>query len=469
MKQKSILLVLIICAVMPLLSLAHSGGHYHKGDGDLFNTWKLKNGLTIQGNFLMNKGDVIYLERENGKLFAIPFAALSTKDQKLVTLKINKLKEVNNIYNVQPVAFSISNLFFTALQYLLILLLPLLLFKIAKPILFNKYILSNSLNLASIVFIVITIVGVACSKSATDTGTSNTDSTTNISVTIPKTTTGFIDSAFAPFKPTLSTRWDDTYFYIASTGIPNHNMMVGITNWQQQVPVSQPYTLDNSWSIPLQPVYATTPLSTKTNLMKGAVAVAVNGIPIFNALNNRGEDSYLIGELDNWGGHCGKGDDYHYHAAPLHLSTTSGLKPIAFALDGFAVYGAKEPDGSAMATLDTCHGHVVSNSIYHYHGTANYPYVVGAMKGKVTLDPSTTAPENQILPQAFSKPIRPATTPLKGAAITDFAAVGTNGYLLTYKIGTKNAYVKYSWDANSKYTFILTDTAGVATTSNYQR
>jgi hypothetical protein len=80
--------------------------------------------------------------------------------------------------------------------------------------------------------------------------------------------------------------------------------------------------------------------------MKGAVAVAVNGIPIFNALNNRGEDSYLIGELDNWGGHCGRGDDYHYHAAPLHLSNTSGLKPIAFALDGFPVYGIKEPDGS---------------------------------------------------------------------------------------------------------------------------
>ena len=469
MKQKSIRLVLIICTLVPLFSLAHSGGHYHKGDGTVFNTWKLKSGLTIQGNFLMNKGDVIYLERENGKLFAIPFTALSVQDQKLATLKINKLKEVNNIYDIQPVAFSISNLLYTALQYLLILLLPLLLFKIIKPILFNKYILSNSLNLASIVFLVITIIGVACSKSATNTGTTNTDSTTNILVTIPKTTTGFIDSAFAPFKPALSTRWDNTYFYIASTGIPNHNMMVGITNWQQQVPVSQPYTLDNSWSIPLQPVYATTPLSTKTNLMKGAVALAVNGIPIFNALNNRGEDSYLIGELDNWGGHCGKGDDYHYHAAPLHLSTTSGLKPIAFALDGFAVYGAKEPDGSAMATLDTCHGHVVSNSIYHYHGTANYPYVVGAMKGKVTLDPSTTAPENQILPQAFTKPVRPATTPLKGAAITDFAAVGTNGYLLTYKIGTKNAYVKYSWDVNSKYTFILTDTAGVAVTTSYQR
>lgn len=56
--------------------------------------------------------------------------------------------------------------------------------------------------------------------------------------------------------------------------------MIGITSWQQQVPISQPYTDNNSWSIPLQPTYATTPLSTKTNFMKGAVAVAVNGIPI---------------------------------------------------------------------------------------------------------------------------------------------------------------------------------------------
>jgi len=91
------------------------------------------------------------------------------------------------------------------------------------------------------------------------------------------------------------------------------------------------------------------------------------------------------------------------------------------------------------------------------------------MRGKVNLDPSTPAPENQILPQAFTKPVRPATSPLKGAIITDFAAVGTNGYLLTYKIGTKNAFVKYSWDVNNKYTYILTDTAGIATTTSYQR
>ena len=312
---------------------------------------------------------------------------------------------------------------------------------------------------------------IACSKSTT---TNSNNTTTNpivipITVTIPKTSFGFMDSAFAAFKPSISTSWDDTYFYIASTGIPNHNMMIGITNWQQQVPITQPYNGTNSWSIPLQPVYATIPLSTKTNLMKGAVAVAVNGIPIFNALNNRGEDSYKIGELDNWGGHCGRGDDYHYHAAPMHLSTLNGLKPIAFAVDGFPVYGLKEPDGASMIALDTCHGHNGTNGQYHYHGTTDYPYVIGALKGKVTLDPNTTAPENQVIPQAFSKPVRPATTPLNGAAITDFVAVGTNGYLLTYKRGTKNGYVKYSWDLNNKYTFILTDTAGNSVTSTYQR
>lgn len=98
-----------------------------------------------------------------------------------------------------------------------------------------------------------------------------------------------MDSAFNDFKPAIVTRYDDQYYYVASSGIPAHNMMVGITSWQQQVPIPQAYTGSNSWSIPLQPVYASVPLSTKTNLMKGAVAIAVNGIPIFNALNNRGK------------------------------------------------------------------------------------------------------------------------------------------------------------------------------------
>lgn len=459
MKQLTIFLFAFIFIVRT--TSGHVGGHYHSGDGTVFNSWTLKNGQHVLGNFMYSNGRQIFVEANEGKIIAIQMDDLMPADKKLSAFKISQLEKINRPYEplVSSNIFDLKKFIWWVIGFTIVLALLSLLVNYFRI----EYVKQNRHQFLVAYASVILIV--ACSKSGTSGGTV----TQPTIITIPKTTTTFLDSAFAAFKPALSTRYDATYFYIASSGIPNHNMMIGITNWQQQVPISQPYTDANSWSIPLQPEYATTPLSTKTNLMKGAVAIAVNGIPIFNALNNRGEDSYLIGELDNWGGHCGKGDDYHYHAAPMHLSTINGLKPIAFALDGFAVYGAKEPDGTNMTALDICHGHVGTSGVYHYHGTQDYPYVVGAMKGKITLDPSTPAPENQILPQAFTKPVRPATNPLKGAYITDFAAVGSNGYLLTYKVGTKMGYVKYSWDASNKYTYILTDTLGNAVSTTYQR
>lgn len=145
---------------------------------------------------------------------------------------------------------------------------------------------------------------------------------------------------FEPFQKRLQFRWDRDYFYVGSNGLPDHNMMIGIKSWQQQVPLPQPYTGANAWRIPLRPVLADRPISAKKALFRGAIALAVNGVPIFNALNNRGEDAYLAGELDEWGGHCGRGDDYHYHIAPLHLEKVVGRgNPIAYALDGFPRIG----------------------------------------------------------------------------------------------------------------------------------
>jgi hypothetical protein len=465
--MKNIKFIFVLFAVLISANLmAHEGGHYHKGDGINLKTWNLNTGEKVRGNFFLAKDDKIFIEQEEGIIKSININDLIMEDQQLAKQKIAKFLAINNTNprtdNIQPIPVNP----YKFVPFILLSFLVLCLF-IFKEDLINTYIINSKIGISSISFLFVITILIACSKSEVATTASTNPTTT--STFIPKTTATFIDSAYTAFKPAVSTSFDNTYFYVASNGIPNHNMMIGITNWQQQVPISQAYSGSNSWSIPLQPAYATTPLSTKSNFMKGAVAIAVNGIPIFNALNNRGEDALKIGELDNWGGHCGKGDDYHYHAAPLHLSTLNGLKPIAFALDGFSVYGAKEPDGSSMSSLDSCHGHIITGSVYHYHGTTDYPYVVGAMKGKVTLDPSTTAPENQIIPQAFTKPVRPATTPLNGASITDFVAVGTNGYLLTYKIGTKNGYVKYSWDANNKYTFILTDIDGVAVTNSYQR
>ncbi len=462
--MKNLFFLVLACLLLQnTLVFAHSGGHYHKGDGIILNTWRLKSGEVVKGNFSFAKDNKIFLEQNEGLIVPVSIEDLTIQDQELARLRINKFSAVNaiKIDNNHYYTHDLNKYILLSILFISILVL----IKLKKPFVQN-YSLNPTLRLASIGFLMLFSVFIACKKSPTPTSNASVNP---IEIIIPKTNTLFIDSAFTAFKPAISTNWDNTYFYISSNGIPSHNMMIGITNWQQQVPITQPYTGANSWAIPLQPAYASIPLSTKTNLMKGAVAVAVNGIPIFNALNNRGEDSYKIGELDNWGGHCGKGDDYHYHAAPLHLSVINGLKPIAFAVDGFPVYGVKEPDGSTMIELDSGHGHIFKNGIYHYHGTTDYPYVIGALKGKVTLDPATNAPENQVIPQAFTKPVRPATSPLTGAVITDFVTVGTNGYLLTYKIGSKNGSVKYSWDSNNKYTYILTDIEGNATTSSYQR
>ena len=428
---------------------AHDGGHY--GQLDVLRIWHLTDGSTLRGNFSSATSNDIILEQYAGKKIRVSWHELSPRDQKFAEIKMSRSSQINGYIDVEKPISYFPYFYLLVFAFFTLLLIE----KLHLRFVFRR-LAFYSFSLA--------FIALACK-----TTTEVTPITPTVPVTtIPKTTVSFLDSAFAPFKPALSTSSDATYFYVNSTGIPNHNMMIGITAWQQQVPVPQPYNGTNHWSIPLQPEYATTPLSTTSNFMKGAVALAVNGIPIFNALNNRGEDSFAIGELDQWGGHCGRADDYHYHAAPLHLSTISGLQAIAMALDGFPVYGAKEPDGTAMQTLDTNHGHEWKGR-YHYHGTSNYPYVIGAMKGKVALDPATPAPENQILPQAFASSVRPALTPLTGAVITDFSAPTSSSYNLTYKIGTKTGSVNYSWNTSGLFTFNFTDVNGTQTTSTYQR
>ncbi len=276
-----------------------------------------------------------------------------------------------------------------------------------------------------------------------------------------------VDSAFTPFSPNVVTSWDTDYFYVESKGIPStHDMMVGISNhgWQQQVPLPHCYTETNHWSIPLNPVMAATPVPVNaSHFVRGAIAIAVNGVPIFNVYTNTGVDSYLDGQLDFYGGHCGRGDDYHYHTAPLHLyNQTSSTLPIAYALDGYAVFGNIEPDGAPMTTLDANHGHLY-NSTYHYHGTANAPYMIAKMVGQVTEDASL-----QIIPQPQGAPVRTENWgPLTGALITSCLPNGTNdGYNLTYTLnGTPGYATNYSWNGTGVYIFDYVTPSGTTTTS----
>lgn len=271
-----------------------------------------------------------------------------------------------------------------------------------------------------------------------------------------------IQKAFTGFRNKVHA--DAQYLYVESDGLPDHGMMKGIRAWQQQVPLPQAYTGENAWRIPLHPKLAEKPISGKKALYRGAIALAVNGVPIFNALNNRGEDAQAIGELDEWGGHCGRADDYHYHAAPLHLQKIVGKEqPIAYALDGFPIYGLTNPDGSPVGKLDEFNGKIGPDGTYRYHATLAYPYINGGLRGEVQVR------NDGVEPQPRASPVRPALPPLRGATITDFKSPEKNRFELSYEVGGRKASIAYAINADGTYPFKFKDVDGTERDEIYRR
>lgn len=270
--------------------------------------------------------------------------------------------------------------------------------------------------------------------------------------------------AYASTLPTGEVRWreDADYRYLESNGLPTHQMMVGITAWQQQVPLPHDFSGRNAFRLPKNPKLAATPVNVKHALFTGAIAVAANGVPIFNPIKNDGRtDTFLAGELDNFGGHCGRADDYHYHIAPLHLEK-SPREPIGWALDGFALYGMTEPDGAPVKNLDEWNGHQHDARGYHYHATKAYPYVNGGLRGEVTVE------DDAITPQPRTDPVRPAGRPLRGARITGFRHPAANRYELDYAVAGETRSIRYSIDSDTTFTFTFVDKDGERTES-YER
>lgn len=321
-------------------------------------------------------------------------------------------------------------------------------------------------------------------------------------------------NAFAPF---VKTRWDERWLFVDSDGLPHvpgskpgtfvfsHPMMVGITAWQQQVPLPQRYVGDNAWRIPLKPEIAEKPVSAKEQLFRGAIALAANGVPIFNPIKNDGKtDTFLAGELDEFGGHCGRADDYHYHIAPTHLQQYVGkAAPVAYALDGFPIYGLFDPAAKkggpnedkccplgGIEKLDELNGHYGAASatgesgaagagstgegraaggkgLYHYHASVKYPYLNGGMRGVVTVK------DGQVDPQPRASSPRAALPPLRGAKITGFKELGgatgketDQAWSLEYLLGGKRSFVNYRLE-NGKWIFDFVDPNGATKTDMY--
>ncbi|GAA5220208.1 YHYH protein [Membranihabitans marinus] len=417
---------------------AHVGGHSHSSK-----VWII-NDEAMVGDFIKYENNKVYLSNSNHELKAYEVSSFSQEDVEWIKARSLQLSAINSSTKT-PVFVQIN---------------PVILFNFLGGILivlaFMTYIYKKRKFHLAYGFLGMVLI-LACNSEEV------MKDTNSFLKSLPANDVNFLASLFEKFEG-LHTESDDDWFYISSNGLPNHNMMVGIENWQQQVPIDQNYTGNNSWAIPIQPVLAENPLSTQTNLLKGAIAIAVNGIPIFNPLNNRGEDANAIGELDQWGGHCGRADDYHYHLPPTHLQSIVGEgNPIAYAVDGFPVYGQTTEE------LDQYLGRFNADSSYQYHTIQEYPYFIAGMRGEVALDPRSTAPENQVIPQAMTRELRPAKTPLQGAVITDFVSHSGSSYSLTYRLNNEDYHIHYSWDDEGKYIYEFENPDGSSTVETYQR
>jgi len=177
----------------------------------------------------------------------------------------------------------------------------------------------------------------------------------------------------------------------STTSLPTHEMMHGIVNWIDRVPVAYPLR----WEINLEPTWHDNYTNT-TGI--GPNAVAINGVPIFHYSTapdtsidptKNHSDTVTNGELDECGGHSGQGDDYHYHSAPICLVDKENLdKPIAYSLDGAPIYFGSAPASDTLnvlglsgyeapSGLDLCNGARRGDGSWVFYSTEDPPYMVG--------------------------------------------------------------------------------------------
>ncbi|MFZ9431837.1 MAG: YHYH protein [Bacteroidia bacterium] len=455
MKHKIILALWLFIAATATTLQGHDA-HYQDTKPRI---WETSSG-TVIGSFYLVKNDNVLIEEPSGNIRRLSIASLSPKDKDFIAQKQAWIEKINQLHKISAKpneGHSFNSAAATAAakhpstNRSEAMIITFVLLALAFLIRFTPKLQPLRFAVPALATVILLTASSFTFRSMKWMGLS-----TRIS---------FLDSAFSYYKPSISTRSDNNYYYVESLGLPDHEMMIGITAWQQQVPIPQCYVGTNAWSIPMNPTIAATPVPVNQNhFLRGAIALAVNGIPIFNPYTNTGVDAFLDGQLDQYGGHSGRADDYHYHIAPSVLyNKIPKTSPVAFALDGFAIYGNLEPDGSAQKSLDANHGHYGSDGIYHYHSSAAAPYMIGNMVGTVTEDATM-----QIIPQAAAKGVRPALTPLKGATITHCHPYPNgNGFKLTYTLNADKDTVDYIWTNNGDYTYKFITPAGT-TTNNYK-
>lgn len=211
-------------------------------------------------------------------------------------------------------------------------------------------------------------------------------------------TTSEIPDVYKKIYGATSITKDGDFLTIKTNGMPDHMSPYFSTSHSLYAAYSgttfggytfskNPNTIQEqsfTFKIPLVPAEATVHAATPL----GPIGFALNGVPLFNQYagpNNQALSGEIV-SFDQYYGHPQQTGQYHYHVEPLYLTTVKSTKSglIGFLLDGYPVYGPQEADGSTVTNtmLDAYHGHTHAttefpNGTYHYHFTADAPYLNG--------------------------------------------------------------------------------------------
>jgi hypothetical protein len=193
----------------------------------------------------------------------------------------------------------------------------------------------------------------------------------------------------------------------------------------------------------------------KPTSIDAALGVAVNGVPIYD-YSSQGDnnlaaydpkaDTKLTGELDLCNGHAGRGDDYHYHAAPVCMIDAMKNKGpgaiLGWGFDGYPLYGNTNPDGTAIAPgeLDVCNAKADATFGVRYHTSDKHPYVLQCLVGQVDL---AKAPRVPPLAKAGGGGKPPGTKPSGGVANLALVEGADGMRTMTYDHAGKTYSIKY--------------------------
>ncbi len=144
---------------------------------------------------------------------------------------------------------------------------------------------------------------------------------------------------------------------------------------------------DVSIELPLEPQAAALPAC----VPMGPIGITLQGVLLFNALDDAGRDAVAHEVQDRCNGHPEHQGRYHYHGpSPCVPGIKETNTVIGFAFDGFPITGLIGADGREYTNsdLDECHGRVDIVQLdgkpvrtYHYAMTREYPYTVGCFRG----------------------------------------------------------------------------------------